>query len=95
MVLKEELLVPFEDTVVEIEPVVVRETVIDRDPVDEPEPVRVVVVVDVAVLVVVCVLDASMDPVIVADVLDDLLVEILRVAVRVVDIVEVAVEELD
>ena len=95
MVLKEELLVPFDDTVVEIEPVVVRETVIDRDPVDEPEPVRVVVVVVVGVEDIDVDLVDLPDPVIVADVLDDLLVEILRVAVRVVDIVEVAVEELD
>ncbi len=93
--LKDELLVPFEDADVEIEPVEVRETEIVRDPVDDPDPVLVVVIVDVAVLDVVCVLDARIDPVVVADVLDERLVEALRVLVRVVDIVAVVVAETD
>jgi hypothetical protein len=63
--------------------------------VDEPEPVRVIVVVLVGVEDIEGDLVDLPEPVIVAEVLDDLLVEILRVAVRVVDIVAVAVEELD
>ncbi len=95
MVLKDELLVPFEDADVEIEPVDVRETDTDLECVGEPDPVRDVVIVDVAVLDVVCVLDANIDPVIVEDVLDDRLVEALRVLVRVLDIVALVVEEPD
>ncbi len=95
VVLKDELLVPFEDADVEIETVDVRETDTDLECVGEPDPVRDVVIVAVDVLDVVCVLVNLAESVVVADEVVDRLVEALRVLVRVLDIVALVVEEPD